>query len=205
MQGRKNNARPEASHLFLLGARFLHLRQNFLHSSNNQGSIYLSAFPSVMAKSGSFEVWAYAKKNGLVVRAATVSRIMRGYVMALPFPLSNRATGVRPDCKTQRIAPTLRQVADLMCAHTKEREYYKTCIVGHVNCCLQFGPTFTVRYPPTRAYCVDLVCWYRGVALAPAEKQNRRTWGPLPAGVARQKDPHARQTLESDWRSPGLL
>ncbi|GFO30778.1 hypothetical protein PoB_005728300 [Plakobranchus ocellatus] len=74
---------------------------------------------------------------------------MRGHVMAAPFPLSNRATDVRPGCKTQRIAPTLRQVADLVCTRTKEREYFKICIVGHVNCCLQCGPTLTVRYPPT--------------------------------------------------------
>ncbi|GFO07912.1 hypothetical protein PoB_003441700 [Plakobranchus ocellatus] len=53
----------------------------------------------------------------------------------------NKATDVRPGCKTQRIAPTLRQVADLVCTRTKEREYFKTCIVGHVNCCLQCGPT----------------------------------------------------------------
>ncbi|GFO05441.1 hypothetical protein PoB_003194600 [Plakobranchus ocellatus] len=56
--------------------------------------------------------------------------------MAAPFPLSDRASVVRPSCKTQRIAPTLRQVADLMCARIKEREYFKTCIVGQVNCCL---------------------------------------------------------------------
>ncbi|GFN94942.1 hypothetical protein PoB_002144800 [Plakobranchus ocellatus] len=73
--------------------------------------------------------------------AATVSSIMRGHVMASPFPLSNRATDVTSGCKTQRIAPTLRQVADLVCARTREREYFKTCIVGHVNCCLQCGPT----------------------------------------------------------------
>ncbi|GFO34256.1 hypothetical protein PoB_006076100 [Plakobranchus ocellatus] len=63
--------------------------------------------------------------------------------MAALFPLSDRASDVRPGCKTQRIAPTLRQVADLMCARIKEREYFKTCIVGHVNCCLQCGPTLT--------------------------------------------------------------
>ncbi|GFO05458.1 hypothetical protein PoB_003196300 [Plakobranchus ocellatus] len=56
---------------------------------------------------------------------------MRGHVIAPPFPLSDRATDVRPGCKTQRIAPTLRQVADLMCARIKEREYFKTCIVRH--------------------------------------------------------------------------
>ncbi|GFO18928.1 hypothetical protein PoB_004543300 [Plakobranchus ocellatus] len=56
------------------------------------------------------------------------------------------ATDVRPGCKTQRIAPTLRQVADLVCARTKEREYFKTCIVGCVNCCLQCGPTLTVLF-----------------------------------------------------------
>ncbi|GFN80896.1 hypothetical protein PoB_000740200 [Plakobranchus ocellatus] len=56
-------------------------------------------------------------------RAAAVSRIMRGHVLAPPFPLSNRATDVRPGCKTKRIAPTLRQVADLMCAHTKEKVF----------------------------------------------------------------------------------
>ncbi|GFO17290.1 hypothetical protein PoB_004379500 [Plakobranchus ocellatus] len=60
-----------------------------------------------------------------------VSRIMRGHVMAAPFPLSDRASDVRPGCKTQRIAPTLPQVADLMGARIKEREYFKTCIVGH--------------------------------------------------------------------------
>ncbi|GFN77167.1 hypothetical protein PoB_000367300 [Plakobranchus ocellatus] len=54
--------------------------------------------------------------TGLVVRAATVTRIMRGHVMAVPFPLSDRASDVRPGCKTQRTAPTLRQVADLMCS-----------------------------------------------------------------------------------------
>ncbi|GFN83949.1 hypothetical protein PoB_001045500 [Plakobranchus ocellatus] len=64
--------------------------------------------------------------------------------MAFPFPLSDRASDVRPGCKTQMIAPTFRQVADLMCARIKEREYFKTCIVGHVNCCLQWGPTLSV-------------------------------------------------------------
>ncbi|GFO28629.1 hypothetical protein PoB_005513400 [Plakobranchus ocellatus] len=34
---------------------------------------------------------------------------MRGHVMASPFRLSNRATDVRPCCKTQRIAQMLRQ------------------------------------------------------------------------------------------------
>ncbi|GFO04317.1 hypothetical protein PoB_003082200 [Plakobranchus ocellatus] len=70
--------------------------------------------------------------------------------MAAPFPLSNRASDVRPGCKTQRIAPTLRQVADLMCARIKEREYFKTCIVGHVNCCVQCAPTLglQVASPP---------------------------------------------------------
>ncbi|GFN82813.1 hypothetical protein PoB_000931900 [Plakobranchus ocellatus] len=69
--------------------------------------------------------------------------------MAPPFPLPDRATGVRPGCKTQRMAPTLQQVADLVCARIEEREYFKICIVGQVNCCLQCGPTLTVRYPPT--------------------------------------------------------
>ncbi|GFO17291.1 hypothetical protein PoB_004379600 [Plakobranchus ocellatus] len=65
--------------------------------------------------------------------------------MAPPFPLSDRSTDVRPGCKTQRIAPTVRQVADLVCARTKERECFKTCIVGHVNCCLQCGPTLNCK------------------------------------------------------------
>ncbi|GFN83948.1 hypothetical protein PoB_001045400 [Plakobranchus ocellatus] len=30
-----------------------------------------------------------------------------------------------------------------MCARIKDREYFKTCIVGHVNCCLQCAPTLT--------------------------------------------------------------
>ncbi|GFN80477.1 hypothetical protein PoB_000698300 [Plakobranchus ocellatus] len=47
--------------------------------------------------------------------------------MAPPFPLSNRATVVRPSCRTQRIAPTLRQVANLVCAPIKETEYFQTC------------------------------------------------------------------------------
>ncbi|GFN88520.1 hypothetical protein PoB_001502600 [Plakobranchus ocellatus] len=69
--------------------------------------------------------------------------------MASPFPLSDRASDVRPGCKTQRIAPSLRQVADLMCARMEKSEYFKTCIVGHVNCCLQCGPTLTVLCSPT--------------------------------------------------------
>ncbi|GFO05459.1 hypothetical protein PoB_003196400 [Plakobranchus ocellatus] len=85
-------------------------------------------------------------ETGLVVRAGTVNRIMRGHVMAPPFPLSDRASDVRPGCKTQRIAPTLRQVADLMCARMKERGYFKTCIVGHVNCCLQCAPTLRQQF-----------------------------------------------------------
>ncbi|GFO27292.1 hypothetical protein PoB_005379700 [Plakobranchus ocellatus] len=72
---------------------------------------------------------------------------MRGHVTAPPFPLSDRASDVRPGCKTQKIALTLRQVAVLMCARIKEREYFKTCIVGHVNCCLQCGPTLTLTTP----------------------------------------------------------
>ncbi|GFN91941.1 hypothetical protein PoB_001844700 [Plakobranchus ocellatus] len=48
---------------------------------------------------------------------------MHGHVIAAPFPLSDRASDVRPGCKTQRIAPTLRQVADLMCARIKERVF----------------------------------------------------------------------------------
>ncbi|GFN88490.1 hypothetical protein PoB_001499600 [Plakobranchus ocellatus] len=59
--------------------------------------------------------------------------------MALPFPLSNRATDVRPGCKTQSIAPTPRPGVR---SHQR-REYSKTCIVGHVNCCIQCGPTLT--------------------------------------------------------------
>ncbi|GFN92162.1 lipoyltransferase 1, mitochondrial [Plakobranchus ocellatus] len=56
-----------------------------------------------------------------------------------------RTSDVRPGGKTQRIAPTLQQAADLVCTHTKERECFKTCIVGHVNCCLQIEPTLTMR------------------------------------------------------------
>ncbi|GFN79926.1 hypothetical protein PoB_000643200 [Plakobranchus ocellatus] len=80
--------------------------------------------------------------------------------MAPPFPLSDRATDVRPGCKTQRIAPTLRQIADLVCARTKEREYLKTCIVGHVNCCLQCGSTLNQqghfnKSGPTQRHCIQ--------------------------------------------------
>ncbi|GFO47708.1 hypothetical protein PoB_007421300 [Plakobranchus ocellatus] len=67
---------------------------------------------------------------------------------------SRVASSVGPGCKTQRIAPTLRQVAGLLCAGTKEREYFKTCIVRHVYCCLQCGPTLT----PTLRQEADLVC-----------------------------------------------
>ncbi|GFN92852.1 arylamine n-acetyltransferase, partial [Plakobranchus ocellatus] len=35
------------------------------------------------------------------------------------------ATDVRPGCKTQRIAPTLRQVADLVCAPTKKKRVFQ--------------------------------------------------------------------------------
>ncbi|GFO19391.1 hypothetical protein PoB_004589600 [Plakobranchus ocellatus] len=69
--------------------------------------------------------------------------------MAPPFPLSNRVTDVKPGCKIQRLAPTLREVADLVCARTKEREYFQTCIVGHVNCCLQCGPALSLLQPTT--------------------------------------------------------
>ncbi|GFO49607.1 hypothetical protein PoB_007611200 [Plakobranchus ocellatus] len=44
--------------------------------------------------------------NGLVVRAATVNRIMCVQKMAPPFRLSNRVTNVPPDCYTQRINPS---------------------------------------------------------------------------------------------------
>ncbi|GFN94837.1 hypothetical protein PoB_002134300 [Plakobranchus ocellatus] len=46
-------------------------------------------------------------------------------------PLSNRAVDERQGCNRQSIAPTLRQVADLMCARTKEIEYFQTYNVGH--------------------------------------------------------------------------
>ncbi|GFO26590.1 hypothetical protein PoB_005309500 [Plakobranchus ocellatus] len=44
-----------------------------------------------------------------MVRAATVSRIKIGHILAPPFPLSNRVTDVRSGYKTPKIAPTLRQ------------------------------------------------------------------------------------------------
>ncbi|GFO33101.1 hypothetical protein PoB_005960600 [Plakobranchus ocellatus] len=49
----------------------------------------------------------FLNEPGLVVWVATVSRIMRGHVMAPHFSLSNGTADVRPGCKTQRIAPTL--------------------------------------------------------------------------------------------------
>ncbi|GFO48680.1 hypothetical protein PoB_007518500 [Plakobranchus ocellatus] len=73
---------------------------------------------------------------------------MRGYVMVAPFPLSNRATDVRPGCKTQRIAPTLRQDGSgsrLGVLSLKELEFFQTCIVGHLNCCLQYGLGLTLH------------------------------------------------------------
>ncbi|GFO03730.1 hypothetical protein PoB_003023500 [Plakobranchus ocellatus] len=57
-------------------------------------------------------------------RQRSVSRIIRSHVMASPFALSNRAADVRPGCKTRRIAPTLRQVTDLVYARTSE--YFQT-------------------------------------------------------------------------------
>ncbi|GFO34078.1 hypothetical protein PoB_006058300 [Plakobranchus ocellatus] len=84
---------------------------------------------------------------------ATVSRVMRGHVMAPPFPLSNRAADVTPGCKTQRIAPTLRQVADLVCARTKETEYFQTCIVGHI---LSFSRIAVIRLDK-KAYTANAV------------------------------------------------
>ncbi|GFN83020.1 hypothetical protein PoB_000952600 [Plakobranchus ocellatus] len=95
--------------------------------------------------------------------------------MAAPFPLSDRASDVRPGCKTQRIAPTLRQVADLMCARIKEREYFKTCIVGHVNCCLQCAPTLSVG-----TACPSSPCWLsglRGVLFKWPQKMKNRIYG----------------------------
>ncbi|GFO01188.1 hypothetical protein PoB_002769300 [Plakobranchus ocellatus] len=58
--------------------------------------------------------------------------------MALPFPLSDRATDVRPGCKTQRITPTS---CRLDVRSYQRKRVFQTCIVGHVNCCLQCGPT----------------------------------------------------------------
>ncbi|GFO39018.1 hypothetical protein PoB_006552300 [Plakobranchus ocellatus] len=81
-------------------------------------------------------------KTGLVVRAAMVSRIMRGRKMAPHFRLSNGATDVRPGCKTQRITPRFDKMevtADLACSRPKKLECFRPCIVGHVNCCLQCG------------------------------------------------------------------
>ncbi|GFO25323.1 hypothetical protein PoB_005182800 [Plakobranchus ocellatus] len=86
--------------------------------------------------------------------------------MAPPFPLSDRASDVRPDCKTQRIAPTLRQVADLMCPRTKEREYFKTYIVGHVNCCLQCGPMLTMTSRVASSVGRSLLCVSENLRLA---------------------------------------
>ncbi|GFO34039.1 hypothetical protein PoB_006054400 [Plakobranchus ocellatus] len=64
--------------------------------------------------------------------------------MAPLFPSSYRATDVRAGCKTLRIAPTLRQDESrsrLGCSHTKEmRVFLQTCLVRHVNRCLQFRP-----------------------------------------------------------------
>ncbi|GFO04348.1 hypothetical protein PoB_003085300 [Plakobranchus ocellatus] len=89
-----------------------------------------------------------------------VSRIMRCHVMAPLFPSSNKATDVRQGCKTQRITPALRQVADLVRARTKEREYFQTCIVGHVNCCLQCGSTLTRDYDVNSAVAAQGSCGY---------------------------------------------
>ncbi|GFO28208.1 hypothetical protein PoB_005471300 [Plakobranchus ocellatus] len=78
-------------------------------------------------------------KTGLMLRAAKVIRIMHGREMVTPFPLSNRATDVRPGCKTQKIALMLRQVADLVCTRTEEREYFKTCEL--------LSPVWAYAYP----------------------------------------------------------
>ncbi|GFO42056.1 hypothetical protein PoB_006856100 [Plakobranchus ocellatus] len=50
---------------------------------------------------------------------------MRGHVMAPRSPLSNRATDVRPGYKAQKVAPSLRQAADSLCASTKERRVFQ--------------------------------------------------------------------------------
>ncbi|GFN85379.1 hypothetical protein PoB_001188500 [Plakobranchus ocellatus] len=108
-----------------------------------------------------------AVKNGTMghkkaanTQPETTSRLAKGFLKLLCMPRMNgailyidklkckfcklEATDIRPGFKTQRIAPTLRQAADLVCGRTKEREHFKTCIVGHVNCCLQCGPTLSV-------------------------------------------------------------
>ncbi|GFN84717.1 hypothetical protein PoB_001122300 [Plakobranchus ocellatus] len=64
---------------------------------------------------------------------------MRGHVMAPHFSLSSRATDVRP--KDNSDAPTSSRLG---VRSSKEREYFKTCIVGHVNCCLQCGSTLNL-------------------------------------------------------------
>ncbi|GFO19382.1 hypothetical protein PoB_004588700 [Plakobranchus ocellatus] len=91
--------------------------------------------------------------------------------MAAPFPSSDRASDARPGCKTQRIAPTLLQVADLMCARIKEREYFKTCIVGHVNCCLQCAPTLSVRWT-----CFEILSFFDASAHQVGNLSERRSY-----------------------------
>ncbi|GFN96250.1 hypothetical protein PoB_002275600 [Plakobranchus ocellatus] len=63
--------------------------------------------------------------------------------MASPFPLSKRFADARPGCKTQKIAPTLRQEGSRsrlgVLSPKKKLEHFKTSIVGLVKCCLQCG------------------------------------------------------------------
>ncbi|GFN96730.1 hypothetical protein PoB_002323600 [Plakobranchus ocellatus] len=50
--------------------------------------------------------------------------------------------GAETKCPHFGLHKRLRQVADLVCARTIEREYFQTCIVGHVNCWFQCGRSF---------------------------------------------------------------
>ncbi|GFO04666.1 hypothetical protein PoB_003117100 [Plakobranchus ocellatus] len=128
-----NNNNHNSSHLYVC-------------SDQQQGDLRLSDPPSSQGAGGS------ARTNDIRF-PADFRRICYPLHCQQPQKQTNkfkerefmlRATEIRPGYKTQRIAPTLRQVTDLMCAGTKERDYLKTCSVGHVNCCLQCAPTLSL-------------------------------------------------------------
>ncbi|GFO13875.1 hypothetical protein PoB_004038000 [Plakobranchus ocellatus] len=50
----------------------------------------------------------------------------------------------------------MKVAADLVCARTKETEYFQTFIVGHVNCCFQCHTACIIAVQKDRAVALQL-------------------------------------------------
>ncbi|GFO18310.1 hypothetical protein PoB_004481500 [Plakobranchus ocellatus] len=92
-------------------------------------------------------------KNGLVLHAATVSRLMPCHVTVSLFALSNRATDVRPGCCIRKIALTFdnrKDPVDLACFRTKETRVFPNMY----SCTSEVLPPVCSR-PYTRFYTIS--------------------------------------------------